>query len=151
MQPPRGACMATAPAGPKSSLISCVSQEIGMKPAADCLDYFNIHPPQLMSAPRSQSPPISPPSLVNPRAQWSPVGRAPARGLGGTVQTRGCMAQTPLSPGSVGSLLGGSVLSHRGWTHHNPVAATLTLGTASLLSLPSLPVVLSTFPLNSQE
>lgn len=62
------------------------------------------------------------------------------------------LAPAPLSPGSVRSLLGGSVFSHRGWTHHNPVAATtLTLAAASLLSLPSLPVVLSTFPLNSQE
>lgn len=133
--------------GPKFSLIGWVSQETGMKPAGDCLDHFNIHPPQLMSAPCSQSPPhpTSPPSLGSPRLRGHLQAENQHRA------NQGLHGTTPLSPGFVGSLLGGSVLSHRGWTHHNPVTATLTPGAARLLSLPSLPVVLSTFPLNSQE
>lgn len=131
---------------PKSSLISRVSEGTGTKPAVDCSDYFNIHPPQLMSAPSNQTPPPPTSRLQSGQSKGSVV----ICGQSSSVRARGGQCKPGaswqkshwhehlLSPGFVGSLLGGSVFSHRGWTRRNPVEPHADPG-CSQAALPAKP------------
>lgn len=91
----------------------------------------------------SPSPADVSPGQADPTSQsGQPKGSVVTRGHEGWANL-GLHGTNPagmstLSPGFVGSLLGGSGFSHRGWTHQNPVVATLTPAAARLLSLQSL-------------